>query len=270
MTAPSATLSAHAPHDPHAAQPATSSMGIRLLTLIYGICGYASFGVVIVYAIGFVGNWLVPKSIDSDTPGPLVISLLINSALLMVFVLQHTVMARPGFKRWFTKLIPASIERSTFVLAASASLALVFWLWRPAPQVLWQVDAPILAWALRALSLAGWITVVAASCMVSHADLFGLRQTWMRFVNKTYTPVGFRLVGLYKLIRHPLMLGFLIAFWVTPVMTVGHLFFAVMTSLYIAMGVWFEERDLVAQHGEDYLEYRRSTRAVLPIPRSRR
>jgi protein-S-isoprenylcysteine O-methyltransferase Ste14 len=143
-------------------------------------------------------------------------------------------------------------------------------LWHPAPQVLWRVDAPVLAWALRAICLAGWVTVVLASFMVSHADLFGLRQTWMRFVNQTYTPVGFRLVGLYKLIRHPLMLGFLIAFWSTPIMTVGHLFFAVMTSLYIAMGVWFEERDLVAQHGKNYLDYRRSTRAILPIPRSGR
>jgi protein-S-isoprenylcysteine O-methyltransferase Ste14 len=240
----------------------------RALTLLYGVLAYASFGAAITYAIGFVGNWIVPKSIDSGTPGPIIPSLLINSALLMAFVVQHTVMARPAFKRWITQYIPRSIERSTFVYAAAACFGLLFWQWRPLPQIIWQVETPALAWAISGVSLLGYVIVVLASCMVSHADLFGLRQTWLRFTDKAYTPVGFKLRGLYKLVRHPLMLGFIIAFWATPVMTVGHLFFAIMVSIYIAVGVWFEERDLIAEHGESYLAYRRQVRGIIPLPRS--
>jgi protein-S-isoprenylcysteine O-methyltransferase Ste14 len=177
-------------------------------------------------------------------------------------------MARPAFKRWWTRIVPAAVERSTYVVAASASLGLLFWQWRPAPEVLWRADAGWLYWLLSAVSLAGYGLVFVASCMVSHFDLFGLRQTWIRFCDRPYRPVGFRLVGLYKIVRHPLMLGFLIAFWATPVMTVGHLFFAVMVTLYIAMGVWFEERDLVAEHGENYLKYRREVRGIVPLPKS--
>jgi protein-S-isoprenylcysteine O-methyltransferase Ste14 len=246
----------------------TASWPARAGTLLYGLIAYMSFVGVFVYAMGFVGNWLVPKSIDSGQAGPLAASLVIDAALLAVFVLQHTIMARPAFKRWLTTLVPKTIERSTFVLAASASLALAFWQWRPAPQVLWQAGSPALAWALTALSLLGYVIVLLASLMVSHADLFGLRQTWLRFINRPYTPVGFRLAGLYKLVRHPLMLGFLIAFWSTPVMTAGHLFFSIMTTIYIAMGLWFEERDLVAEHGDSYRDYRRRVRALVPIPRS--
>jgi protein-S-isoprenylcysteine O-methyltransferase Ste14 len=242
----------------------------RSVTLAYGLLAYASFVAAFAYAIGFVTNLLVPKSIDSGAAGPVIPSLLINTALLSVFVLQHTIMARPAFKAWMTRFIPRSIERSTFVVAASASLGLVYWLWHPAPQVIWQAGSPLLAWGLRAVSLAGFGLVFAASLLISHFDLFGLRQTWLRFVNRPYEPVGFRLVGLYKLVRHPLMLGFLIAFWATPSMTIGHLFFTVMVTLYIAMGLWFEERDLVREHGENYLKYRRSVRALLPIPRAGR
>jgi len=248
-------------------QTNTSPLPGRVLALVYGVLAYASFVGAFLYAVGFVGNWLVPKTIDSGTPGPLIQSLLINTALLSAFVLQHTIMARPAFKRWITTFVPKSVERSTFVVAASACFALLFWQWRPAPQVLWQAGSPPLAWALTGLSLLGYAIVLLASFMVSHWDLFGLRQTWLRFINRPYTPVGFRLVGLYKLVRHPLMLGFLIAFWATPVMTVGHLFFAVMVTVYIAIGVWFEERDLVAEHGESYLSYRRRVRGIVPLPR---
>lgn len=252
---------------PREASQVRTSLASRLAVLGYGVSAYAAFFAAFVYAVGFVGNWIVPKSIDSGTAGPLIPSLLINAALLLVFVVQHTIMARPAFKRWWTRIIPAPIERSTYVLAASAALGLVFWQWRPAPQVLWQAPAGWPAWGLSAVSLAGYAIVFLSSCMVSHFDLFGLRQAWMRFGDRAYRPVGFRLVGLYKLVRHPLMLGFLIAFWVTPVMTIGHLFFAVMTTLYIAMGVWFEERDLVAEHGESYLSYRRAVRGIVPLPR---
>jgi len=239
----------------------------RVAIFVYGLLAYAAFFVTLLYAIGFVGGWVVPKSIDTGTPGAVLPSLVINAALLSVFVVQHTIMARPGFKKWWTRIIPASIERSTFVLFASASLALVFWQWRPLPATVWSVEHPVGFWLLTALSLAGWGTVLVSSFMVSHFDLFGLRQVWLRLRGKPYAPVGFRLVGLYKLVRHPLMLGFLVAFWATPQMSVGHLFFAIMTSLYIAFGVWMEERDLVAVHGSNYLKYRQKVRAILPLPR---
>ena len=250
------------------AQPAatTAEPLARAAALAYGLLAYAAFFVTILYAIGFVGNWLVPKSIDSGDPGSTLPSLLINTVLLSLFVIQHTIMARPWFKRAWTTIIPRSAERSTFVLLASAILLLTFWLWRPLPTVLWSVSGPA-AWALSALSLLGWAIVFAASFMVSHFDLFGLRQSWLRFRGRLYRPVGFRLVGLYRLVRHPLMLGFLIAFWSTPTMTIGHLFFAIMTTIYIFMGIWFEERDLVAEHGESYLKYRRATRALIPLPK---
>ena len=175
-------------------------------------------------------------------------------------------MARPAFKRLWTRFVPQAIERSTFVIAASLCLGLVFWLWRPLPREIWHV-APPWSGLITALSLIGWGIVFASSFMVSHWDLFGLRQTWSRLRGRTYKPVGFRIVGLYRLVRHPLMVGFLIAFWAAPVMTLGHLFFAVMITGYIIFGVWMEERDLVAHLGDDYTTYRRRVRAILPIPR---
>jgi protein-S-isoprenylcysteine O-methyltransferase Ste14 len=241
----------------------------RIAALAYGVVAYGAFLVAILYAIGFVGNWVVPKGIDSGTPGPLVPSLLINGLLLSAFVVQHTVMARPAFKRWITRYVPRSIERSTFVLAASSILLVTFWQWRPLPQIVWSVEHPAAVWGLSALSLLGWGIVLVSSFMVSHFDLFGLRQVWLNFVGRPYTPVGFRLVGLYRLVRHPLMLGFLIAFWATWRMSVGHLFFAVMTTLYIFMGTWLEERDLVAEHGDAYRSYRRSVRGLVPLPKRR-
>jgi protein-S-isoprenylcysteine O-methyltransferase Ste14 len=235
-------------------------------TLAYGLLCYAAFVASFSFAIGFVGNWLVPKSINTGRPGPLVPSLLINTLLLCVFVAQHTVMARPAFKRWWTRIVPKPAERSTFVLAASASLGLLFWLWRPLPQVVWEVKGAA-AVLLTALSLLGWAIVLFASFAISHMDLFGMRQAWLRFRNRPYAPVGFRLVGLYRIVRHPLMLGFLIAFWSTPVMTVGHLFFAIMTTGYILFGLWMEERDLIAEHGERYREYKRNVRGLIPLPK---
>jgi methanethiol S-methyltransferase len=240
----------------------------RIAVFVYGVVAYTTFLVAFLYAMGFVGNWLVPKGIDSGTPGALLPSLLINGLLLSAFVVQHTIMARPKFKRWWTQFIPPSIERSTFVLLASTILLVTFWQWRPLPQIVWQTTHPIGVYGLSALSLLGWGIVLLASFMVSHFDLFGLRQVWFRLQAKAYRPVGFRLVGLYKLVRHPLMLGFLIAFWATPTMTVGHLFFAIMTTLYIFFGTHVEERDLIAEHGEKYLEYRRKVRGLVPLPKS--
>lgn len=240
----------------------------RLATMAYGLLAYSMFFGTILYAIGWVGNWFVPKSIDSGAAGPLAQALIINSLLLGLFVVQHTIMARPAFKAWWMRIIPRAIERSTFVIAASLCLILTFWLWRPMPAVVWSISNPVAWWALTALSVFGWGLVFASSFMVSHWDLFGLRQAWFRFRGQRYRPVGFRLVGLYRLVRHPLMVGFLVAFWSTPQMTVGHLFFAIMTTGYIFFGTWVEERDLIAEHGEDYLAYRRKVRGFIPLPKA--
>ncbi len=242
----------------------------RLAILIYGVIAYLAFFGTILYAIGFVGGWVVPKTINSGTAGPVATSLLINALLLSVFVVQHTVMARPGFKAWFKKIIPPAAERSTFVLLASLSLILVFALWQPAPTVLYDISDTWAKWPLTALSLAGWAMVLLSSFVINHFDLFGLRQVYLHWQGKPYTHIPFRVKGVYRYVRHPLMVGFLIAFWATPMMTVGHLFFAVMTTGYIFMGVWFEERDLVAHFGQEYLGYRHAVRGFLPIPRRKR
>jgi protein-S-isoprenylcysteine O-methyltransferase Ste14 len=253
---------------PSTAEP--MSLAARIAVFAYGLLAYISFVGAILYAIGFVANFLVPKSIDSGTPGRLVPSLLFNTAVLSVFVLQHTIMARPWFKRWWTRIIPACVERSTFVLTASAALGLAFWLWRPLPSVIWSVDTRAAAVALTGLSLFGWALVLVSSFMVSHWDLFGLRQVFLRLTNQEYRTIGFRIVGLYRLVRHPLMLGFIIAVWATPVMTVGHLFFAVMITGYIFLGTTLEERDLVAHFGDQYRSYRRRVPGIFPLPRPRR
>lgn len=239
----------------------------RAAILLYGVVAYLAFFGTILYAIGFVGNWVVPKSIDSGDAGATAAALIINALLLSVFVVQHTIMARSAFKKWVTQFIPAAIERSTFVLLASASLILVFAFWRPLPTVLYDVSATWANWPLIVISLLGWALVFGSSFIINHFDLFGLRQVWLHWKGQPYTYLPFRIVNVYKYVRHPLMVGFFIAFWVTPVMTVGHLFFAVMTTGYILMGVWFEERDLIAHFGEKYLGYRRKVRAFVPIPR---
>lgn len=239
----------------------------RRVAPAYGAVAYAAFVASFSYAIGFVGNWIVPKTIDSGASGPVGRSLLVNAALLGLFAVQHTVMARPGFKRWLTRCVPASMERSTFVLAASAALGLMMWQWRPLPQIVWHAGTPAISWGLQALSLAGWALAIVSTFLISHFDLFGLRQVWLGATNRSYEPVGFRLIGPYRLVRHPLMVGLLIGFWATPTMTLGHLFFSIMTTLYILVGVWFEERDLVREHGEAYESYRRRVRGFVPMPR---
>lgn len=239
----------------------------RTLVLAYGLLAYAAFVVAFGYAIGFVGNWVVPKTIDSGAAGALWPSLAVNTALLGLFVVQHTIMARPWFKRWWTQYVPAPIERSTFVLLASGILLLLFWQWRPLPEIVWNVQAAWARAALVGLSLAGWAMVFISSFMVSHFDLFGLRQVWLHWRRQPYRHIAFKIVGIYHLCRHPLMVGFLIAFWATPTMTVGHLFFAIMTTVYILMGIQFEERDLIAHFGDDYRAYSRRVRGLLPIPR---
>ena len=242
----------------------------RMIALIYGIAAYLLFLVVFLYAIGFVGNWLVPKSIDTGPEGDLVMSLLINAALLGVFAVQHSVMARPGFKRWWTQMVPAPVERSTYVLLSSLALALLFWQWRPLQTVIWEVgNAPgaIALWGVFAL---GWLIVLTSTFLINHFDLFGLRQVYLNLRNEKYSYLSFKTVGLYKLVRHPIMLGFVIAFWATPRMTLGHLVFAIATTIYILIALQLEERDLVTYHGDAYDQYKKQVPMLLPLPRAKR
>lgn len=246
---------------------ASGSLLTRLGVLAFGLIAYAAFFATICYSIGFVSGIIVPKTINSGTPAALVPALLINGAMLFAFVVQHTIMARPRFKAWFTQFIPHAMERSVFVLLSSAILAVTYWQWRPLPDVIWSISNPILSNGLFALSMLGWVIVFASTFHISHFDLFGVRQILTNAAGRDYVPVSFRLVGLYKLVRHPLMVGFLIAFWATPEMTAGHLFFAIMTTAYIIFGTTIEERDLVAAFGEKYIEYRKSVRGLIPLPR---
>ena len=239
----------------------------KILILSYGIVAYLAFLVTILYAIGFVGNWIVPKSINTGTTGPIGQSILINVVLLSLFAIQHTIMARPAFKTWWTKIIPKPIERSTFVLFASLLLLLLFWQWRPMPTVFWHFDNPVISTILQGLSLIGWLMVFVSSFLVDHFDLFGLRQVILHIRGKQYTHPRFVVRSLYRWIRHPIMAGFLIAFWFTPTMTGGHLLFAAVTSGYIFFGIWVEERDLAKFLGDDYAIYRQRTAMIFPLPK---
>lgn len=238
-----------------------------MLSLIYGVVSYGVFLASFLYAVGFVENVVVPKSIDSGEAVPFAQALIVNALLLGAFALQHSGMARRGFKRVLTRVVPKPIERSTYVLATCLVLIQMFALWRPLPQTIWSVESPVGQYALYALSALGWLTVLVATFLVSHWDLFGLRQVILHWKGTPYREVGFRTPALYKLVRHPIYMGFLTAFWATPHMTAGHLMFAVMTTGYILTGIYLEERDLVYQHGDRYLEYRKQVRMLLPVPK---
>lgn len=239
----------------------------KAVALVYGIAAYLLFLVVFLYSIGFVGNWLVPKSIDTGTEGAPLPSLLVNAVLLGIFALQHSVMARPGFKRWWTRIVPEPIERSTYVLLSSLALALLFWAWRPLPAVVWDVTNPTGAMALWGVFGLGWLIVLTSTFLINHFDLFGLRQVYLNLRSEKYSHLNFKIIGLYKLVRHPIMLGFIIAFWATPRMTAGHLFFAAATTIYIIIALHIEEKDLVTYHGDAYNDYRKKVPMLLPLPR---
>jgi protein-S-isoprenylcysteine O-methyltransferase Ste14 len=235
----------------------------RATILLYGLVAYGAFLFTISYAAGFVGNFFVPKSIDSPSAMPFLTALLIDAGLLALFAVQHSVMARPFFKRWITRYIPEPAERSTYTLAASLALLLLFWYWQPLGGGIWQVDHAIGRTLLQAGCAFGWLLVLATSFLINHFDLFGLRQVWLYFRNREYTALPFRVPGPYKLIRHPLYVGFFFAFWCTPTMTATHLFFAVMTTVYILVAIQFEERDLQKSHPE-YADYKRRTPMLVP------
>jgi protein-S-isoprenylcysteine O-methyltransferase Ste14 len=241
----------------------------RVLAFVYGVVSYLIFFVTFLYAIGFVGNLIVPKSIDSGEPTPFSQALLINALLLGVFAVQHSVMARPGFKRWWTKFVPQPVERSTYVLLASLALILLFWQWRPMPGVIWNVESVAGRYLLLAIYFLGWATVLVGTSLINHFDLFGLRQVYLYQRNEKYTELGFRTPFLYKIVRHPIMLGFIMAFWSTPRMTVGHLVFTLATTVYILIAIQLEERDIVSVHGTAYEEYRKNVSMLLPIPKKR-
>lgn len=239
----------------------------RILILLYGIIAYVVFLVAFLYAIGFVGNLVVPKSIDSGTlSGSMTTAILINIVLLSIFALQHSIMARPAFKRWWTKIIPKAMERSTYVLLSSLALLLLYWKWQPITSVIWDVsDNQMLSGILTVLFFIGWMIVLLATFMIDHFDLFGLKQVFDNLNGKTENPIKFIARYLYAFVRHPIMLGFLIAFWATPVMTTGHLLFAVVTTAYIFVTVkYFEERDLRNSLGDEYKDYQKQTPMFIP------
>jgi protein-S-isoprenylcysteine O-methyltransferase Ste14 len=237
----------------------------RTFQFLYGVACYLVFLATFLYAIAFVGGFLVPTVLDAPAgPTPLLEAIAIDALLLLVFAVQHSVMARPWFKAWWTRIIPPAVERSTFVLAASLALALVFWQWRPIGITVWSVDEPAGRALLWALFAAGWGTVLVVTFLINHFDLFGLRQVWLSLRGQPYTPVAFRTPLPYRHVRHPLYLGFMLAFWATPHMTVAHLLFALLTTGYILAAIQFEERDLVAQHGARYEHYRRTVPMLVP------
>jgi protein-S-isoprenylcysteine O-methyltransferase Ste14 len=241
----------------------------KITGFFYGVVCYLAFLASFLYAIGFLGNFGVPKSIDSGPQSPFIYALAINSLLLGLFALQHSIMARQWFKAAWTRIVPVPVERSTYVLFSSAALFVMFWKWQPMGGVIWNVGSASGRLALYALFAAGWLTVLVTTFLIDHFDLFGLRQVWLHLLGRPYTSLGFRTPGVYRYIRHPLYVGWLLVFWSAPVMTSAHLVFAIATTAYILIAIQFEERDLTRMHGE-YADYRRQVPMLLPTGSSKR
>jgi len=242
----------------------------RYAVLAYGLFAYAMFLGVFLYAVGFVGNIGVPRSIDGPREGSLLAALAIDLGLLLLFALQHSVMARPAFKRWWTQYVPEPAERSTYVLFTNLALIALFWQWRPLGGVIWDFEAVPLRVGMWTLCAAGWALVLGSTFLINHFDLFGLRQVVLFFRGEPYRPLPFKTPGPYRLVRHPLYVGWLLAFWATPTMSVAHLVFALGTTAYILVAIRFEERDLVRFHGAKYAEYRRRVPMLVPRVGERR
>lgn len=243
----------------------------KILAFLYGLIAYVIFLATFLYAIAFVGDFMVEKTINTGVDTPFAQALIINLAVLSVFALQHSIMARPAFKKWWTKIIHPAIERSTYVLLSSLALILIFWQWRPMTGVVWEIQNQVLATVIHGMYAAGWLIVLLSTFMINHFDLFGLRQVYTYLRNLEPKPIPFMMPRLYNIIRHPLMLGFIIAFWAVPVMTVGHLVFSITTTLYILVAVKFlEERDLRKFHGEQYIQYQREVPMLIPFTKFRK
>lgn len=237
----------------------------RVAIFVYGVLCYLAFFGTFLYAIGFIGNFIVPKSIDSGRTGSLGEALLIDAALLALFAIQHSVMARPWFKRGWTQLVPKPAERSTYVLLSSLALLLLFWQWRPIGGVVWNIEQPGLRIVLYGLCAAGWLLVLSSTFLINHFDLFGLRQVFLFLIGREYTEIKFRTPMIYRHIRHPLYLGWLFAFWATPTMTIAHLVFAIATTAYIFVAIQLEERDLVNAYGDEYKRYQQNVPMIVPV-----
>lgn len=241
----------------------------KYLSLAYGAICYLAFLGTILYAIGFVGNMFVPVSIDGIPVKPLWEAVAINAALLLVFALQHSIMARPAFKTWWTRYVPKHLERSTYVLFASVCLIILMWQWQPIGGIVWTVNSEFLTSLLLIAYFTGWGIVFMSTFLINHFDLFGLRQTWLQFQGKPYTELPFRVPVFYRIVRHPLYLGFLIAFWAAPVMSVAHFLFAVLTTGYILTAIRFEERDLISHFGLKYTRYKSQIPMIIPFVRGK-
>ncbi len=240
----------------------------RFIAFLYGLASYVVFFGTILYAIGFVEGFVVPKAIDDGAVVPLSEALVVNLLLMSLFAIQHSVMARKSFKQWWTQYVPASVERSTYVLFASLALILLFWQWRPMPNVIWQIADPTMATAVLGLSFVGWLLVFSSTFLINHFELFGLHQVINNLAGRGMPPVRFKTPVIYKVVRHPIYLGFIIAFWAAPTMTMGHLLFAAVTTTYIFVGIFLEERDLTELFGEDYRRYRTQVSMLIPWRRS--
>jgi methanethiol S-methyltransferase len=239
-------------------------MTARILFFLYGCAAYLLFLATFLYAIAFIGGFGVPVVLDGPATTPFATALAINAGLLAVFAVQHSVMARPWFKRWWTQVVPWAIERSTYVLFASLALDLLFWQWRPLGGVVWNVEQPTLRAMIWAVFAFGWLQVLVMTFLIDHFDLFGLRQVWLHLRGKQYTRVHFATPAPYRVIRHPLYLGFMIAFWAAPTMSVTRLVFAIATTAYMLIAIQFEEHDLVHEHGASYEDYRRRVPMIIP------
>jgi len=240
----------------------------RALTLLYGVGTYLFFFCTFLFLIGFVGNWVVPKGIDGGAPAASAsAAVAVNILLLALFAVQHTIMARPAFKEIWTRWVPWHVERSTYVLLATAILAVMAWQWRPLPEPVWRVENPRAAGVLTVVSLAGWGSVLVSTFLIDHFELFGLKQTVSYAMGRPHEPPTFKERLFYHWVRHPLMLGFLIAFWATPTMSLGHLLFAVVTTAYILIAIQIEERTLVQLHGDHYRDYKRRVPMLIPFSR---
>jgi len=236
----------------------------RMTVFIYSVFCYAVFFATFLYAIGFIGNLWVPRSIDSPSEGGIAVNLVIDLLLLLAFSLQHSVMARPAFKRWWTQYIPEPAERGTYVLASSLALILLFACWRPLGGVIWSSDG-MAANVLYGVYAFGWLLLLASTFAIDHFDLFGLRQAWLYLRGKPYVDIKFKTRGPYRVVRHPIYVGWLLIFWATPTMTVTHLVFAVATTAYILIAIRFEEKDLIDHLGDDYRRYQESVPSLIPF-----